>query len=77
VLTEDKGFWTVTHVSNAAAFHRLLLSQSLSGSAIYTGKKGYYFLETGETTWWGTSHKQVVPQFSGCLKSCKSLLRKR
>ena len=59
VLGEGKGIWTFVHISDVAAFYRLLLERHLSGAAIDVGKKGYYFLEAGETTWLEIS-KQIA-----------------
>lgn len=50
MLGDGRGIWTFLHISDVAAFYRLLLECHLSRNEIETGKKGYYFLEAGETT---------------------------
>jgi nucleoside-diphosphate-sugar epimerase len=51
VLGAGKGIWTFVHISDVAAFYCRLLDHYLSDKAVDVGKKGFYFLEAGETTW--------------------------
>ncbi|KUJ11031.1 NAD(P)-binding protein [Mollisia scopiformis] len=51
VLGDGHGIWTIIHISDAARLYDVILQKFLQKQPIDSGRKGYYFVEAGETTW--------------------------
>jgi len=52
VIGEGKGIWNHVHIEDLVFLYEIILNKVISGEAIPEGKKGIYFAETGEHSWW-------------------------
>ncbi|RFU79624.1 nadp-binding [Trichoderma arundinaceum] len=57
VLGKGEGLWSVAHISDVVDFYSLVLRRYIESKPIQFGKRGYYFLENGETSWLGISSR--------------------